>query len=191
MTTDGGGWTLVGSVHENNLYGKCTLGDCWSSQQGNDARLPEGDGNWSNRVSFGSADAATGDDYKNPGYYDIKASDVSVWHVPNNVEMVHWRDTAILRYHTETKFLQLHGENLYELFQVNVNQAIYISEFLIPSKQRWQSALESKQLVVIQNTTVWEEEGSSLKATPYSVGTSQAGTGVDTEQEQRLVLPRR
>ncbi|MGH0150527.1 UNVERIFIED_CONTAM: hypothetical protein FKN15_042073, partial [Acipenser sinensis] len=155
MTTDGGGWTLVGSVHENNLYGKCTLGDRWSSQQGNDARRPEGDGNWSNRVSFGSADAATGDDYKNPGYYDIKASDVSVWHVPNNVEMVHWRDTAILRYHTETKFLQLHGENLYELFQVNVNQAIYISEFLIPSKQRWQSALESKQLVVILNTNDW------------------------------------
>ncbi|KAK6473419.1 intelectin-1a-like [Huso huso] len=117
MTTDGGGWTLVGSVHENNLYGKCTLGDRWSSQQGNDARLPEGDGNWSNRVSFGSAEGATGDDYKNPGYYDIKASDVSVWHVPNNAEMMHWRDTAILRYHTETKFFLLHGENLYELFQ--------------------------------------------------------------------------
>ncbi|KAK6475411.1 intelectin-1-like [Huso huso] len=117
MTTDGGGWTLVGSVHENNIYGKCTLGDRWSSQQGNDARLPEGDGNWSNRVSFGSAEGATGDDYKNPGYYDIKASDVSVWHVPNNAEMMHWRDTAILRYHTETKFFLLHGENLYELFQ--------------------------------------------------------------------------
>ncbi|XP_041096240.1 intelectin-1-like isoform X1 [Polyodon spathula] len=117
MSTDGGGWTLVGSVHENNMYGKCTVGDRWSSQQGNDARRPEGDGNWSNMVTFGSAEGATGDDYKNPGYYDIKAADVSIWHVLNNAEMMHWRDTAILRYHTETKFLLLDGENLYGLFQ--------------------------------------------------------------------------
>ncbi|CAJ0936606.1 unnamed protein product [Ranitomeya imitator] len=27
MTTDGGGWTLVASVHENNMDGKCTVGD--------------------------------------------------------------------------------------------------------------------------------------------------------------------
>ena len=33
MTSDGGGWTLVASVHENNIYGKCTVGDKWSSEQ--------------------------------------------------------------------------------------------------------------------------------------------------------------
>ena len=33
MTTDGGGWTLVASVHENNINGKCTVGDKWSSEQ--------------------------------------------------------------------------------------------------------------------------------------------------------------
>lgn len=34
METAGGGWTLVGSVHENNIAGKCTLGDNWSDDQG-------------------------------------------------------------------------------------------------------------------------------------------------------------
>ena len=34
METDGGGWTLVAAVHENNIDGKCTIGDRWSSEQG-------------------------------------------------------------------------------------------------------------------------------------------------------------
>lgn len=64
MTTAGGGWTLVASVHENNLHGKCTVGDRWSSQQGNRIDSPEGDGNWANYNTFGSAEGATSDDYK-------------------------------------------------------------------------------------------------------------------------------
>lgn len=78
MTTAGGGWTLVVSVHENNMYGKCTVGDRWSSQQGSNANLPDGDGNWINTATFGTAEGATSDDFKNPGYYDIVAEDVSV-----------------------------------------------------------------------------------------------------------------
>ena len=34
METNGGGWTLVASVHENNIDGKCSPGDKWSSEQG-------------------------------------------------------------------------------------------------------------------------------------------------------------
>ncbi|XP_061118052.1 intelectin-like [Conger conger] len=117
MSTAGGGWTLVLSVHENNLYGKCTLGDRWSSQQGNNPNLPEGDGTWSNKVTFGSPEAATSDDYKNSGYFDITAKDVSVWHVRNNAEMKDWTSMSILRYHTETSFLTSHGGNLYQLFK--------------------------------------------------------------------------
>lgn len=64
MTSGGGGWTLVASVHENYMSGKCTQGDRWSSQQGNKADYPEGDGNWANYNTFGSAEAATSDDYK-------------------------------------------------------------------------------------------------------------------------------
>lgn len=64
MTTAGGGWTLVASVHENSIYGRCTAGDRWSSQQGNNADLPDGDGNWSNRNTFGTVESATADDFK-------------------------------------------------------------------------------------------------------------------------------
>ncbi|KAM8771870.1 LOW QUALITY PROTEIN: intelectin-like [Acanthopagrus schlegelii] len=114
MTTAGGGWTLVASVHENSVYGRCTVGDRWSSQQGNNADLPDGDGNWSNRNVFGTAEGATSDDFKNPGYYDIAAEDMSVWHVPNNFPL---DLAAILRYHTNNRFLRLYGGNLFQLFK--------------------------------------------------------------------------
>ncbi|XP_058241232.1 intelectin-like [Hemibagrus wyckioides] len=117
MTTAGGGWTLVASVHENNMYGKCTTGDRWSSQQGGNSNSPDGDGSWSNTVTFGTAEAATSDDFKNPGYYDITAEDVAVWHVPNNERVDRWKQTSFLRYHTETKFLSSYGGNLYSLFK--------------------------------------------------------------------------
>nr|AAI65455.1 Zgc:153219 protein [Danio rerio] len=116
MTTAGGGWTLVASVHENNMYGKCTVGDRWSSEQGSNENRPIGEGTWANKVTFGAAEAATSDDYKNPGYFDIAAQDVSVWHVPNNMELEHWSQGSILRYHTENHFLTLHGGNLFKLF---------------------------------------------------------------------------
>ncbi|KAM8921399.1 intelectin-1-like [Pelodytes ibericus] len=116
MTTDGGGWTLVASVHENNIHGKCTLGDRWSSQQGNDPNNPEGEGNWANYATFGSQEGATSDDYKNPGYYDISAKDVSVWHVPNNTPLPRWRNASIQRYRTNTGFLDHEGGNLFHLY---------------------------------------------------------------------------
>uniref|UniRef100_A0A8C2VU42 Fibrinogen C-terminal domain-containing protein n=1 Tax=Chinchilla lanigera TaxID=34839 RepID=A0A8C2VU42_CHILA len=117
MTTAGGGWTLVASVHENNMYGKCTLGDRWSSQQGNRADYPEGDGNWANYNTFGSAEAAISDDYKNPGYYDIQAQNLGIWHVPNNSPMENWRNSSLLRYRTQTGFFQHVGHNLFGLYQ--------------------------------------------------------------------------
>ncbi|XP_068103125.1 intelectin-1b-like [Hyperolius riggenbachi] len=117
MTTSEGGWTLVASIHENNLYGKCTTGDRWSSQQGNNADNPEGDGNWANYATFGSPDGATSDDYKNPGYYDITAGDVAIWHVPNKTPVRRWREAALLRYHTNTSFLSAAGGNLFNLYK--------------------------------------------------------------------------
>ncbi|XP_012992883.2 intelectin [Esox lucius] len=117
MTSSESAWTLVASVHENNIHGKCTLGDRWTSEQGNNPFRPEGDGNWVNMNTFGQVEGSTSDDYKNPGYYDLKAKDMSVWHVPNNQRVNDWKQTAILRYHTETQFLTQHGGNLYELFK--------------------------------------------------------------------------
>ncbi|XP_010779858.1 intelectin-2-like, partial [Notothenia coriiceps] len=52
----------------------------------------------------------------NPGYYDIMAEDMSVWHVPNNFPLENWNLAAILRYHTETHFLRLYGGNLFQMF---------------------------------------------------------------------------
>ncbi|XP_040859277.1 intelectin-1-like [Ochotona curzoniae] len=117
MTSGGGGWTLVASVHENYMSGKCTQGDRWSSQQGNKANYPEGDGNWANYNTFGSAEAATSDDYKNPGYFDIQAQDLEIWHVPNKTPLTQWRNSSLLRYRTNTGFLQHLGHNLFGLYQ--------------------------------------------------------------------------
>ncbi|XP_051538438.1 intelectin-like [Myxocyprinus asiaticus] len=117
MTTAGGGWTLVASVHENNMYGKCTVGDRWSSQQGSNPDRPDGEGTWANTVTFGTAEAATSDDYKNPGYFDIVAQDISVWHVPNNAQLQQWTSASIMRYHTESHFLYLNSGNLFNLFK--------------------------------------------------------------------------
>lgn len=55
---------------------------------------------------------------QNPGYYDMVAEDMSVWHVPNNLPMKLWNVGAILRYHTNNHFLSLYGGNLFKLFQV-------------------------------------------------------------------------
>ncbi|XP_063002182.1 intelectin-like protein [Elgaria multicarinata webbii] len=117
MSTNGGGWTLVASIHENNIYGKCTQGDRWSSQQGSNSKYPRGEGNWSNNATFGSAMASTSDDYKNPGYYDLEAQDLSIWHVPNETPLKEWMSAAFLRYRTETGFLAAEGGNLLRLYQ--------------------------------------------------------------------------
>uniref|UniRef100_A0A2K5L0A5 Intelectin 2 n=1 Tax=Cercocebus atys TaxID=9531 RepID=A0A2K5L0A5_CERAT len=124
MTSGGGGWTLVASVHENDMHGKCTVGDHWSSQQGSKADYPEGDGNWANYNTFGSAEAATSDDYKNPSHYDIQAKDLGIWHVPNKSPMQHWRNSTLLRYRTNTGFFQRLGHHLFGLYQVHGAAAI-------------------------------------------------------------------
>ncbi|XP_040292046.1 intelectin-1-like isoform X1 [Bufo bufo] len=117
MTTNGGGWTLVASIHENNMYGKCTVGDRWSSQEGDNINNPKGDDNWANYATFGFPDGATSDDYKNPGYYDIAAKDLGLWHVPNKTPLSKWKETSILRYRTDNGFFSQQGGNLFQLFK--------------------------------------------------------------------------
>ncbi|XP_078669974.1 intelectin-1-like [Branchiostoma floridae x Branchiostoma belcheri] len=117
MTIADGGWTLVSSVHENDIYGKCTAGDRWSSTRGSTTNYPVGDGNWANLNTFGSVDLATNDDLKNPGYFSINASDVMLWHVPNNTPLSQYKSAAYLRYYTTDRFLQRYGGNLYSLFK--------------------------------------------------------------------------
>ncbi|XP_032832600.1 intelectin-1a-like [Petromyzon marinus] len=119
MHTKGGGWTLVASVHENNIAAKCAIGDRWSSQQGSNASptFVDGDGNWANVNVFNKIHSATDTDYKNEGYYDLDADDIAIWHVPNGTPLLQWKQSAILRYHTEVSFLEPLGGNLYSLYK--------------------------------------------------------------------------
>ena len=55
---------------------------------------------------------------QNPGYYDIQARDLGIWHVPNKSPLHHWRNSSLLRYHTNTGFFQSLGHNLFGLYQV-------------------------------------------------------------------------
>ena len=119
MTTDGGGWTLVSSVHEDNIADKCGDGDKWSSTTGNNINSPKGDGNWENTSLFGTVDSATKGDYKASAYFALSASNVMLWHVPNGTAVAEWRGAALLRYYTSTNFLNGLGGSLYTLFKNN------------------------------------------------------------------------
>ena len=46
---------------------------------------------------------------QNPGYYDIQAQDLGIWHVPNKSPLQQWRKSSLLRYHTNTGFFQSLG----------------------------------------------------------------------------------
>ena len=99
MDTDEGGWTLVASIHENNIgsSGRCTVGDRWSTEQGNVALRPNGDGNWENLNVFGNVVAATSDDYKSPGYFEIAGRDLMIWQVPNNTPLQNYNTSTYLK----------------------------------------------------------------------------------------------
>jgi intelectin len=117
MTTNGGGWTLVSSVHEDNMNEKCGPGDKWSSTKGCAPQFAKGDGAWENTDLFGSHDAAAKGDFKAAAYAGIVGKDVMLWHVPNGTAQANWRDTAILRYFTTSGFLGNYGGSLYTLFK--------------------------------------------------------------------------
>ncbi|KFO18137.1 Intelectin-1 [Fukomys damarensis] len=44
--------------------------------------------------------------FRNPGYYDIQALDLGIWHVSKNSPMENWKNRSLQRYRTETGFFQ-------------------------------------------------------------------------------------
>jgi intelectin len=114
METSDGGWTLVASIHENDMDGKCTEGDKWSSEDG----VVERHGNtfWDNDEIYGSAEAATSDDYKNQGYFEIDAEQLMIIQVPNDEPTDKYVSSASFQY-TTVAFLQEYGGNLQGLFK--------------------------------------------------------------------------
>ena len=121
MAIDGGGWTLVATIHENRIgdgsSGKCTVGDKWSSEQGNDPQHPEGDGNWQNRNIFGRVSSSTSQDYKNSAYFELKAKNIMVWQVPNETPLRQFSQSSYQQYRTTNNFLTNYGGNLYALYK--------------------------------------------------------------------------
>ena len=118
METNGGGWTLVASVHDNNPFetGRCTTGDRWSSEHGNTGQFPRGDGNWVNLNTFGQATTAAFDDFKCPGYFELQANDMMIWHVPNDTPFRNFSSAAYVKYRTNNGFFSQYGGNLQSLF---------------------------------------------------------------------------
>jgi len=125
MSSVGGGWTLVASVHENNIYGKCTAGDNWSCDQGSSVQLlrnngtyiVQGSSSWSNYRVFGTAASATSADFKSAAYFESTGSDVMIWHVPNDTPASSWSSEATLKYYTNNQFLSQYGGNLQTLYK--------------------------------------------------------------------------
>jgi len=126
MDVNGGGWTLVGSVHENNIQGKCSLGDNWSDNQGRNGQSASN--SWMNTATFGNVESATSGDYKNSAYFSLPASDVMVWHVPNNNPPSQWANRATLKYYTSNGFLNEYGGNLRNLYNKHFPMEAVTSE---------------------------------------------------------------
>ena len=118
METDGGGWTLVASIHDNDPYetGRCTKGDKWSSERGSHSRFAKGDLNWENVNTFGKVKLATLDDFKNPAYFELRAKDIMIWQVPNGTPLRNFSRQAYLKYRTNNGFMTQYGGNLQRLF---------------------------------------------------------------------------
>jgi len=118
MESVGGGWTLVASIHDNNyIYGKCTAGDRWSSENGVKRRYNYGESNWENVNTFGNPEYAASDDYKNRGYFEIQAKRFMLIQVPNGTPMEEFVSAAKFQSYTPSSFLQSYGGNFRELFK--------------------------------------------------------------------------
>jgi len=115
MEGNGGGWTLVASIHENDMTGRCTTGDRWSSETG--LRNRKKDSNWENGNTFGYVDYATSDDYKNKGYFELDAKQLMVIQVPNDTPLDEYVSSATYQYITSDPILQQNGGNLKTLFE--------------------------------------------------------------------------
>ena len=119
MNIDGGGWTLVATVHENDIHfssGRCTSGDKWSNENGNRAGSQTGAEAWSNYATFGNVISATSEDYKNPAYFGIQARDGMIWQVPNDTPLQQFDSAAYMKFRTTNGFLANCGGNMFNLY---------------------------------------------------------------------------
>nr|CAB3257377.1 cortical granule lectin-like [Phallusia mammillata] len=119
MKTNGGGWTLVASVHRAKDEHKCSYHDKWSFFPNNSYRNQNGGGSptWSDRSTMGSVFTATSEDYKGVEYYNQKSSDVMLSHVRNGVDVNDYESGSFLKYYTTDGFLSNYGFSLRNLYR--------------------------------------------------------------------------
>nr|XP_039265268.1 uncharacterized protein LOC120340930 [Styela clava] len=117
MSTDGGGWTLVASVHEDDIETKCGSDDFWSSYVPENQQAHAGVSNWENENVFGEINKCTSSDYKNSAYFSLNASDVMMWQTLEGSSVAHMKENSTLRYRTNNKFMTNYGGNLKYLYE--------------------------------------------------------------------------
>ncbi len=111
MDTDGGGWTLIMTlVDDERLLSNDVASNMWQYT---------GENRWADTSTFGdlytSTTAQIGD-YKNRAYWSLSASNVLMAHTPNGTEIEDTIDVARYVYHSDTDFLESHGGSLYSLY---------------------------------------------------------------------------
>ncbi|XP_077970192.1 intelectin-2-like [Styela clava] len=116
MSTDGGGWTLVASVHEDNIETKCGSDDFWSSYVPENQQDHAGVSNWENENVYGDINKCTTSDYKNVAYFSLNSSDVMTWHTLAGSPVLYMKENSTSRYRTNNNFMEKYGGNLKMLF---------------------------------------------------------------------------
>lgn len=100
-SVQGGGWSLVASIHENDVTSRDPdRADRWTSR-GNGI----GSRAWQDTSTFGSIAAAATGDYKNPGYGRTTGSNIMFWHVANGSPASSYKANARYRYFTRNNML--------------------------------------------------------------------------------------
>jgi len=116
MTTAGGGWTLVSSVHEGDIKCRGCADDRWStggnfngaSDSNNYYMKDGGPRHWSRTSTFGEPESATFDDFKTQAYSKMSAKNMMIMNVPNGVYWPNWYKQAHIVQYTDNSFLQKH-----------------------------------------------------------------------------------
>nr|XP_039256394.1 uncharacterized protein LOC120333111 [Styela clava] len=117
MTSNGGGWTLVASVHESNISVKCGFDDLWSRYGLIKEMAYPDKTNWEADYTFGNLFKCTSSDYKNDAYHNMQAENIMIWHVPSELSLTAMKQEAYLRYRTTNKFMKNYGGNLKNLYE--------------------------------------------------------------------------
>nr|XP_039265291.1 intelectin-1b-like [Styela clava] len=117
MSTDGGGWTLVASVHDGNIETKCGSDDFWSSYVPENQQAHAGVSNWENETVVGEIDKCTSSDYKNMAYFSLYASNVMIWHTQTDSPVSHMKENSTLQYRTSNNFIKKVGGNLKLMYE--------------------------------------------------------------------------